>query len=100
MGADREWMDAGSCLRRADLPWTSDISSMTATEATIQTAAMTEVCSTCPVLARCAMYALDFNVCGGFWAGTNRENSGSARKLATPTDGVQGTLPGLGPVAA
>lgn len=69
---ENRWNGA-ACARRRDLPWTVD-----AMPSAIGRRRMSEVCAECPVLTRCAMYALKAK--GGFYAGVwiPWENSAAA----------------------
>jgi len=62
------WTEYAACVFHVDLPWTSD-----QRPAEVHRAAMAAVCAQCPVLTRCAAYALEGHngrgVEGGFYAG-------------------------------
>ncbi|MFC7596407.1 WhiB family transcriptional regulator [Terrabacter sp. GCM10028922] len=63
------WQSLGSCGARTDLPWIGEPEEVGPWDAE----SMRSVCRACPVLAECAAYVDDANVCAGWWAGTHRD---------------------------
>lgn len=65
---NQSWTERAACVFHVDLPWTGDHRPPEA-----HRAAMAAVCAGCPVLTKCAAYALEgYNgrgVEGGFYAG-------------------------------
>lgn len=64
----QSWTERAACVIHVDLPWTSDHRPSEA-----RRTAMAAVCAQCPVLTKCAAYALKGHngrgVEGGFYAG-------------------------------
>lgn len=58
-----------ACVRRPDLPWTSDAEHVTPWQALT----MGAVCDSCPALVECRRAVDAFAVTGGFWAGQDRD---------------------------
>jgi hypothetical protein len=65
-----EWMAEAACVGVQDLPWTTDTHARTGP--TVLGQIMAETCAACPVRAECAAYAVDNDICGGYWAGADR----------------------------
>ncbi|GHH69504.1 WhiB family transcriptional regulator [Promicromonospora soli] len=78
-------MLGAACARpeNQDLPWTAEDASALAR------ARMARVCTSCPVLATCALEVATTETTAGFWAGHDRT---AWREALEP---VQDTLPGL-----
>lgn len=91
------WMAAGSCVPRADLPWTVDAERV----ASWQRLTMAVLCDRCLVRSLCAAYADGAHADAGFWAGSHRDTDTVAAVAATgdaASPWVAQPLPGLDPL--
>ena len=64
-----DWQAHAACAGRPDLPWLTDAAHVTAWQA----AAMRAVCEACPVVLDCLAAVDALDVCGGWWAGADRD---------------------------
>lgn len=69
-----EWMRDAACLGVPELPWTTDTDDLDRRGPAVLAEVMADTCATCPVRADCAAYADANDICGGFWAGSDRAN--------------------------
>lgn len=58
-----------ACVRRPDLPWTSDAEHVTPW----QVLTMVAVCDACPAFTECRRAVDALAITGGFWAGRDRD---------------------------
>lgn len=65
---DFSWVQRATCGGRAELPWLRDSVEISPWE----TETMRAVCSGCPVSAECLAAVTALKVCGGWWAGRDR----------------------------
>ncbi len=84
------WMPSAACIRRPDLPWTTD--TLLSSRAAVR--GMERICRGCPVRNHCATYAVEADVAGGFWAGRDRDAL-APRRLDSAGTPFQPALPGL-----
>lgn len=63
------WEAHAACAARTDLPWLTDAANVTGWQA----AAMRAVCDACPVVLDCLAAVDALDVCGGWWAGADRD---------------------------
>jgi hypothetical protein len=91
-----EWMAEAGCVGVQDLPWTTDTHDRTGPAVLGQI--MADTCATCPVRVECAAYAAENDICGGFWAGSDRalpqpsERPSRRRKVWVPIPNTGGRV--------
>jgi hypothetical protein len=75
-----DWMARAACAHddAAYLPWTTDRDDLDPAA----TAAMAEVCETCPVLVHCRGFLKPAGITAGYWAGQHRDKRWPTRRNA------------------
>jgi hypothetical protein len=66
---DTRWMADAACADVPGLPWIDSPRRVP----TVLVELMAEICATCPVLERCAVFVDEAAITAGYWAGTSRQ---------------------------
>ncbi|GAB48716.1 hypothetical protein [Mobilicoccus pelagius] len=74
---DFSWVDHATCSERTELPWLRDSAEISPWEAET----MRALCDDCPVSDECLAAVDALTVCGGWWAGRDRDRDAQGATL-------------------